>query len=261
MLKNYLKIAFKVFLRRKFFTFISLFAISFTLVVLMVAVAFLDTTFSPYAPETKQARTLGVFFMEMKSPDDHATWNGTTGYGFLDRYVRTLPNAEKVAIFSEPELVHSYKNGEKIPAYLKRTDGAFWEILEFEFLEGAAFTAEDDKNANFVAVINEATRRKFFGNEPAVGRSGRPEFSCGRCRRQRAFPAPGALFRHLGSDQHHQERQLQERADGQLHRADSGAFGGGLSGDSRRIPVPAAAGRISRPEVMEQAARHARDLF
>ena len=36
MIKNYLKLAFKVLLRRKFFTFISLFGISFTLVVLMV---------------------------------------------------------------------------------------------------------------------------------------------------------------------------------------------------------------------------------
>lgn len=170
MLKNYLKIAFKVFLRRKFFTFISLFAISFTLVVLMVAVAFLDHTFAPHAPETKQDRTLGVFFMEMKSPDNDSTWNGTLGYGFLDRYVRTLPSVERVAIFSEPELTHSYKSGEKIPAYLKRTDGAFWQIMEFTFLEGGPFTAEDDKNANAVAVINEATRRKFFGNDPAVGK-------------------------------------------------------------------------------------------
>ena len=39
MLKNYFKIAFKVLLRRKFFTFISLFAISFTLIILMVATA------------------------------------------------------------------------------------------------------------------------------------------------------------------------------------------------------------------------------
>lgn len=171
MLKNYLKIAFKVFLRRKFFTFISLFAISFTLVVLMVAVAFLDHVFAPRAPEIRQDRTLGVFFMEMKTPNDHGTWNGTAGYGFLDRYVRTLPNVEKVSIFSEPGLVHSYKNGEKIPSYLKRTDGAFWQILDFHFLEGSPFTTEDDKNANFVAVINEATRRKFFGNEPAVGKT------------------------------------------------------------------------------------------
>src|SRR5215212_2269101 len=141
MLKNYLKIAFKVFLRRKFFTFISLFAISFTLVVLMVAVAFLDHTFAPHSPETKQDRTLGVFHMEMKSPDNGGTWNGTVGYGFLDRYVRTLSNVERVSIFSEPELIHSYQNGEKIPAYIKRTDGAFWQILEFSFLEGAPFTA------------------------------------------------------------------------------------------------------------------------
>ena len=60
MLKNYLKIAFKVFLRRKFTTFISLFAISFTLVVLMAAV-FLDHIFGKQSPENKQERTLGVY--------------------------------------------------------------------------------------------------------------------------------------------------------------------------------------------------------
>lgn len=170
MLKNYLKIAFKVFLRRKFFTFISLFAISFTLVVLMVAVAFLDHTFGQHAPEAKQDRTLGVFFMEMKSPDNNSTWNGSAGYGFLDRYVRTLPNVERIAVFSESELIHSYRNGEKIPAYIKRADGAFWQILEFTFLEGGPYTEADDKNANAVAVINEATRNRFFGNDSAVGK-------------------------------------------------------------------------------------------
>ena len=58
MLKNYLKIAFKVLLRRKFFTFISLFAISFTLVVLMVVTAMLDHIFGPMPPENKRDRTL-----------------------------------------------------------------------------------------------------------------------------------------------------------------------------------------------------------
>jgi len=50
MLKNYLKIAFKVFLRRKFFTFISLFGISLTLIVLVVAVALFDTFSDPRRP-------------------------------------------------------------------------------------------------------------------------------------------------------------------------------------------------------------------
>lgn len=171
MLKNYLKIAFKVFLRRKFFTFISLFAISFTLVVLMVAVAFLDHVFGPNAAEGRNDRTLGVYFMEMRSPDRNGTWNGTTGYRFLDRHTRNLPNVERMSIFAEAKPVISYNHGEKVQSYLKRTDGEFWNILTFRFLEGAPFTPEDEKNRNFVAVINEATRQKFFGSESAIGKT------------------------------------------------------------------------------------------
>ncbi|MBI1805889.1 MAG: hypothetical protein HYR76_02410 [Ignavibacteria bacterium] len=97
MLKNYIKIAIKVLLRRKFFTFISLFAISFTLVVLMVATAALDHVFAPVPPETKQDRTLGIFRASMRG--ENSAYNGNPGYGFLDKYVRTLPNVEMVSIF------------------------------------------------------------------------------------------------------------------------------------------------------------------
>lgn len=169
MLKNYLKIAFKVFLRRKFFTFISLFAISFTLVVLMVATAMLDHIFGPMPPENKRDRTLGVFYAKMSGPNNSRS--GLAGYGFLDRYVRTLPQAENVSVFSMSSTAYSYRNGERIQSWIKYADGAYWEILEFNFLEGGPFTADDDRNANPVAVINEATRRKFFDNEPAAGKT------------------------------------------------------------------------------------------
>jgi putative ABC transport system permease protein len=171
MLKNYLKIAFKVFLRRKFFTFVSLFGISFTLMVLMVGAAFFDHIFGEHPPEKKLSRTLGVIHLQMKSPDGDSTTSGTPGYGFLDRYVRTLPNVEKVSLFTEYGIVHSYRNGEKIPLYIKRTDGQFWQILEFSFLEGGPFTANDDKNASFVAVINDATRKKLFSGQSAIGKT------------------------------------------------------------------------------------------
>jgi len=169
MLKNYLKIAFKVFLRRKFFTFISLFAISLTLVVLMVATALIDHIFGPMPPENKRDRTLGVFYAEMSG--SRGSRGGNAGYAFLDRYVRNLPQTDKVSVFSWFSQVNSYRGGEPIKLWLKHTDGAFWEILEFEFLEGGPFTADDDRNANFVAVINEATRRKFFNDRPAVGQT------------------------------------------------------------------------------------------
>ena len=37
----------------------------------------------------------------------------------------------------------SYLNGTRIKSYLKRTDGEFWRILDFDFLEGGPFTTGD----------------------------------------------------------------------------------------------------------------------
>jgi putative ABC transport system permease protein len=173
MLKNYIKTAYKVFLRRKFFTFISLFAISFTLIVLMVVTALLDHIFGPLPPENNLERTLGIFQMKISGEEGSNRYSrsGLVGYGFLDRYCRNLPNVEKTSFFTMPNSMYTYKNGEKIKLFFKRTDGEFWQIMNFNFLEGAPFTAEDEKNRNFVAVINEAMSKKMFGNESAMGKT------------------------------------------------------------------------------------------
>ena len=168
MLKNYIKIALKVLLRRKFFTFISLFAISFTLVVLMVATATLDYIFAPMPPETKQDRTLGVFYMQMTGPN--SDWDASPGYALLNKYMRNISNVEQFSIYGENQMASSFKDGMEIKSMLKHTDGEYWKILDFSFIEGRPITDDDEKNANFVAVINRATREKFFGNESAVGK-------------------------------------------------------------------------------------------
>jgi len=169
MLRNYLKIALKVLLRRKFYTFISLFGIAFTLMVLTVAAALLDHTFGPLPPETRADRTRGVFMIHLEGPGGRMTT--FPGYAFLDRYVRTLPGAEKVALYTFPETVITYPNGERIELYRKFTDAAFWTVLDFSFLEGGPFTARDDTERNRVAVINATTRRRYFGAGSAVGRT------------------------------------------------------------------------------------------
>ena len=172
MIRSYLKLALKVLARRKFFTFISLFGISVTLLVLIVASALLDHVFAPTAPESRSDRMLGVYRLVMSGPSNQQSSN--PGYAFLDRYVRPLaelPQVEAVAIASDPGTAVSYLEGRKIESQLKRTDGEFWRILDFEFLEGGPFTAADERDGRRVAVINETTRQRFFGGGPAVGRS------------------------------------------------------------------------------------------
>ena len=168
MLKNYLKIAFKVFLRRKFFTFISLFGIALTLIVLVVAVALWDHVFGPQPPETNADRLITLYFVHARGPQGAST-NGPAGYMFHDRYVRTLKEPERISVHGIFLPTISYRNGAEIKSWLKNVDGEFWNVFRFNFLEGTPFTSQDEKNGNRVAVINETTRRRFFGNASAVG--------------------------------------------------------------------------------------------
>jgi putative ABC transport system permease protein len=173
VLSNYLKIAIKVLLRRKFYTFVSLFGIAFTLTILMLATAMLDNVVFQNPPESKLDRTLTIDIVRMAGPT--ITTTSDPGYGLLDLFARDLPGAENLSIVSDPEKVASFLDGRKVESYLRRTDGAFWEIMDFEFLEGGPYTTEDDRRGNFVAVINETTRERFFGGEDAVGRTLRAE--------------------------------------------------------------------------------------
>jgi putative ABC transport system permease protein len=169
MLKNHLTLAWRVLWRRPFFTATSLFGISFTLVVLMVAVALLDHVFAPMAPEVRQDRTLGIFRARFIGPN--AQWNSAAGYRLLDRYARDLPGVERLGIVSVPAEVHSYTGGRRVESFLRRADADYWRILDFQFVEGGPFTDQDVAGGSAVAVINAATRERFFGNASALGRS------------------------------------------------------------------------------------------
>jgi putative ABC transport system permease protein len=172
MIRNYLKVALKVLGRRKFFTFISLFGISVTLLVLLVATALLDFVFAARTPEVHADRMLGVYRLTMEGPEN--VQDSQPGYGFLDRYVRPmekLPSVERIAFVTEAHTVVSYLNGRKIESARRRTDGNFWRVLSFDFLEGSPFTTADNENGRLVAVISESTRERFFGGGPAVGKT------------------------------------------------------------------------------------------
>jgi putative ABC transport system permease protein len=169
MLRSYLKLAWKVLWRRKFFTAISFFGICLTLVVLMVATAVLDHIFAPLAPEVRQDRSL--YLLRARMSGERMQTKSMPGYRLLDSYARGLPGVERMAVFAMPRMVYSYHNGQRIRSLIKRTDAEFWRVLDFRFLEGGPFTDQDVASGSFVAVINATTRDRFFGGPPAVGKT------------------------------------------------------------------------------------------
>ena len=161
MLLSYLKIAWKVLQRRKFFTFISLFGISFTLMILLVVYAMYDHTVGPHTPEKRVDRLLFVTHLGLWSPTSQS--NSNPSYSFLNRHVRPLRTPEKVSIATSGGSMVAYVGNQKLKLITRGTDGVFWQVLDFEFLAGRPYSAQEVGTDARVAVINESTARRYFG--------------------------------------------------------------------------------------------------
>src|ERR1700712_59743 len=106
MLKNYFKIAIAVLRRRKFFTFISLFGISFTLTILMVLTAFIDKVINDKYPDKKRELLLFVNGIEERGPQ--SLNGGNLSYYFFTHYASTLKTPYKMAISSRFQGTNTY---------------------------------------------------------------------------------------------------------------------------------------------------------
>jgi len=168
MLKNYFKIAIAVLKRRKFFTFISLFGISFTLTILMVATAFMDKILSPDYPDYKRARSLYVTTMEYKNTKEGWMNRSNVSFYFFEHYVSTLKTVQKMGISSDAKASNAYVNNKKLVIEYKYTNADYWNVLEYKFLEGKPYQQREIDNAELVAVISEETKKAYFGDAESV---------------------------------------------------------------------------------------------
>ncbi|MBB6126805.1 ABC transporter permease [Mucilaginibacter lappiensis] len=166
MLKNYFKIAIAVLRRRKFFTFISLFGISFTLTILLVLTAFLDKVVGDSYPDRKRDRSLYVTHLQESGKDGQSS--STLSYYFLNHFVGSLKTPVKLGISSGYEGTNTYVNNKKLAVNYKYTNADYWEIMEYDFTEGKAFSKQQIDNADKVAVISEDMKRDYFGDIPSV---------------------------------------------------------------------------------------------
>ena len=170
MLRNYFKVAWKILGRHKLFTFISLFGISFTLFILTIVVSLIDHTFGAQPPENRLKTTLTISFGRLESERGGVATGPLFSPYFLQKTVKTLttPAVTSMSSFHHPIVV--YENDIKQSLDLKFTDGEFWKIMDFVFLEGRPYTVREVQDYTPVAVINDQTRERFFDNDSAIGK-------------------------------------------------------------------------------------------
>ncbi|MEL6658672.1 MAG: FtsX-like permease family protein [Bacteroidota bacterium] len=197
MLLNYLKLALKVLGRNKFFTAISLFGISFTLLILMLITAFYDAEFGKNAPMTEKDRMvfLGSLKLELANPDtvwtiDSTLMDGTMAYDstftigedvsstsisqfsydFLNKHLADLETSANQTFFSGGHDYDVFLDNRKISIDALYADEEYWNLFDFEFVEGDPFTGGHVRDASPVAVITTDLAERYFGSsEEAMG--------------------------------------------------------------------------------------------
>ncbi|MEO7485802.1 MAG: FtsX-like permease family protein [Ferruginibacter sp.] len=171
MLKNYFKIAIAVLKRRKFFTFISLFGISFTLTIVIIVAAFVNHILSAGYPDANRSKELFVSRMQYKGSKSGSNISAGPSFYFIDHYVSKLKTPVKLALISGNTATSTYINNKKLVTNLSYTNDQFWDVLQYQFIEGKPYNKQQVDNGEKVAVISEDTRDKYFGEKvTAVGK-------------------------------------------------------------------------------------------
>ena len=94
--------------------------------------------------------------------------SGPANYYFLDRYVNSLKTPAKVSISTFFSATNAYVNNKKLVVNMKFTNHAFWEVMQYQFLEGKPYSQQQIDNGEQVAVITEDTRTAYFGKGATV---------------------------------------------------------------------------------------------
>lgn len=166
MLKNYFNIAIAVLKRRKFFTLISLFGISFTITILLVLSSFIDRVVNDDYPDRKRNRSLYINKIELSG--DQVMNGSSLSFSYYQNYVSKLKTPEKIALSSNFNSTNTYVNDKKITINYKYTNADYWDVIEHDFLEGRPITKQEIENAAKVVVISEDIKRQYFGDIPSV---------------------------------------------------------------------------------------------
>lgn len=171
MLRNYIKIAWKVLARNKFFTFVSLFGISLTISILLVLATLFDQIVGKHYPVGPDDHLIYVATVSQEDGKGSG-WNGGVGYYLIDNFIQKMKTPQRIGFITQWKNTNSFVGDRKINLTLTYTCENYWDMHSYSFVEGKAFNADHVEDKARVAVITRATRDSYFGEGvSAVGKN------------------------------------------------------------------------------------------
>ncbi len=111
-------------------------------------------------------RSLYLASVEIMYPDNR-TQTIFAGLKLCKR-MKAMKSPEKVSFFTWVRYWEVFENGRINRIPFRATDGVYWDVMKFRFVEGLPYSEKDVAENKPLVVISETSRKRFFGNETQV---------------------------------------------------------------------------------------------
>lgn len=165
---NYLKMVLAGMGRNKFFTALSLFGISSTVMIVMTVVLIFENSTAARKPESRLSEMLFIKRVKVVVKDESVSI-GNVGRRLAIEYIAKLKTPALVSV-SSMDRFEIFFQGKLISQQVLSTDPNYWRIYDFDFVTGRPFSLAEFNAKAQVIVISRSLAEYFFGSTQVVGK-------------------------------------------------------------------------------------------
>lgn len=156
----------KIIQQNKFFTFLNLFGVSITIMIILIAAIKIESTIRPGGPEKNNDRML--FIKNEVVVAEKQMSMGGLNFGLVEDYLAKIKSPEAIAFVSETPWSFFGENGVE-EFNIGNVNAGWWQVFDFEFIEGRGFNQIEVEQAASLIVIDEKVKNRFFQEKKTLG--------------------------------------------------------------------------------------------
>lgn len=153
--------------KNRFFSFLSLFGMSIPIMIIMIMVLKVEMSIHPGGPEQQNEEMLFLNQVKINKHEGGHAWGGVP-LDWIEKHFRKALPPNSLA-FSATGSASFFDQHQARDLSLRYTNASFWQVFDFHFLRGKAFSATDVKEKNNVVVISRSLRDQLFEDHQTIG--------------------------------------------------------------------------------------------
>lgn len=179
MYKVYYKQAIAMLKQNKFISLIAILGSALAIMMIMAIIVSREVRNLSMTPEINRDRILYIETQVERTKDTHGWGIQWIRYPIYENYIAPMQTPELISLirggaynaYTSSNYTRTRGEQAMISGKLRYADVAYWQLMEFTFVEGAPYTTEAFQSGLKQVVLSESMARNLFGGESALNQT------------------------------------------------------------------------------------------